>query len=83
LSPAEGRTGDRIVPQPGQKNQSQNSSIRHFSKAMMTSWGDTTEEDETSREEEATVALMAKSESYLDNEPVDSLSQLMEKVMWS
>jgi len=38
------------------------------------------EEDETSREEEAVVALMARSESDSDDEPIDSLSQLKEKV---
>jgi len=43
-------------------------------------WGDTMEEDETSREEEAIVALMARSESDSDKEPMDSLSQLREKV---
>ena len=38
------------------------------------------EEDETSGEEEAAVALMARSESDSDDEPIDSLSQLKEKV---
>ena len=45
-------------------------------------WGDTTEEDETSGEEAAAavVALMARSKTYSDDEPVDSLSQHKEKV---
>jgi len=47
---------------------------------MMAAWGDTSEEDEASEEEEATVTLMAKSESESDVEPVESLSQLKKKV---
>ena len=46
----------------------------------MAAWGDTSEEDEASEEEEAVVALMAKSESESDVEPVESLSQLKRKV---
>jgi len=46
---------------------------------MMAVWGDTTEEDEASKEEEAAVTLMAKSESKSDVELVDSLSQLKER----
>jgi len=47
---------------------------------MMAAWGDTSEEDDASEEEEATVVLMAKSESESDCEPVESLSQLKDKV---
>ena len=47
---------------------------------MLAAWGDTTEEDEASEEKEAAVALMARSESDSDIEPVKSLSQLKEKV---
>ena len=47
---------------------------------MLAAWGDTTEEDEASEEEEATVALMARIESDSDIEPMESLSQLKEKV---
>jgi len=47
---------------------------------MFAAWGDTTEEDEALEEEEAAVALMARSESDLDDETVDSLAQLKEKV---
>jgi len=38
------------------------------------------EEDETSGEEEAVVVLMARSKLDLEDEPVDSLSQLKQKV---
>ena len=46
----------------------------------MLAWGDTTEQDEAFEEEEAAVALMARSESNSDDEPVDNLTQLKEKV---
>ena len=41
---------------------------------MMAAWGETSEEDEASQDEEATAALMARSESELDFQPVESLS---------
>ena len=47
---------------------------------MLAAWGETTEDDEVSEDEEATVVLMAMSESDLDDEPVDSQSQLKGKV---
>jgi len=47
---------------------------------MLAAWGDTTKDDEASEEEEVTVALMARSESDSDNEPLESLAQLKEKV---
>ena len=47
---------------------------------MLAALGDTTEDDEASEEEEAAVALMAKSESDSDDEPLESLAQLKEKV---
>jgi len=48
---------------------------------MMAAWGETLEEDETSQEEEeAAIALMARSESESNVEPVESLSQLKDKV---
>ena len=54
---------------------------------MLSAWGETTEDDEASEEEEkeeeeeeADVALMARSETHLDDEPLDSLAQLKEKV---
>jgi len=46
---------------------------------MLAAWGDTTEDDEASEEEKA-IALMARSESDSDDEPLDSLAQLKEKV---
>jgi len=60
--------------------QFQNNSARHFSRAMLAAWVNTTEEDEASEEDEAAAALMAKSELDSDDEPVDSLAQLKEKV---
>jgi len=60
--------------------QAGNSSARHFSRAMRTAWGDSTEEDEGTEEEDVAVALMAKSDSDSDDEPLDSLAQLKDKV---
>jgi len=39
---------------------------------MMVAWGDTSEEDKASEEEEAVTTLMARSESQSDFEPVES-----------
>jgi len=47
---------------------------------MLAAWGDSIEDDEASEEEEFVVALMARSESNLDEEPLESLAQLKEKV---
>jgi len=47
---------------------------------MLLAWGDSTEDDEASEEEEVIVALMARSESDSDDEPLESLAQLKEKV---
>ena len=47
---------------------------------MLAAWGDTTEDDEASEEEEDAIALMSRSESDSDDEPLDSLAQLKEKV---
>jgi len=47
---------------------------------MLATWGDTIEDDKASEEEEAVVALMARSESDLDDKPLDSLAQLKEGV---
>jgi len=47
---------------------------------MLAAWGDTTEDDEAYEEEEAAVALIACSESDSDDEPLESLAQLKEKV---
>jgi len=47
---------------------------------MLATWGDTIEDDEASKEEEAAVALMAKSRLDSNDEPLDSLAQLKEKV---
>jgi len=47
---------------------------------MLGAWGDSTEEDEGTEEEDAVLALMARSESDQDDEPLDSLAQLKDKV---
>ena len=51
-----------------------NSSARRFSKVMLAAWGDTTKDDEASKEEETAVALIASSESESNDEPLDSLA---------
>ena len=57
------------------RKQARNSSGRRFSKAMFAAQGDSTEE-----EEEAAVALMARSDLDSDDEPLDSLAQLKDKL---
>jgi len=47
---------------------------------MLAAWGDTTEDDKASEEEEAAIALMARSESDSNDEPLDSLTQPKEQV---
>jgi len=47
---------------------------------MLAAWGDSTKEDEGTKEEDAAVALMAWSESDSKDEPLKSLTQLKEKV---
>jgi len=42
--------------------------------------GDSTEEEEGTEEEEVAVAFMARSDSDSDDEPLDSLAQLKDKV---
>jgi len=41
---------------------------------MLAAWGDTAEDYEASDEEKVAVALMARSESDLDDEPLESLA---------
>ena len=62
------------------RKQAGNSSARCFSRAMPAGWGDSTEEDEETEEEDAVVALIARSDSGSDDEPLDSLAQLKDKV---
>jgi len=57
-----------------------NSYGRRFSRAMLTAWGDSTEEAVGTEEEDAVVALMARSDSDSDDEPIDSLAQPKDKV---
>ena len=45
---------------------------------MLAAWGDSTEDEEGTEEEDAAVALMARSDSDSDDEPMDSLSQFKE-----
>ena len=40
---------------------------------MLAAWGDSTEEDEGTEEEDAVVALIARSDSDSDDEPLDNL----------
>ena len=47
---------------------------------MLAAWGDSTEEEDEIEEKKAAVALMAKSDLELDEEPLDSLALLKEKV---
>jgi len=48
---------------------------------MMAAWGDTSEEDEASEEEAAVAAaLMVRSETHSNFEPVESLPQHKDKV---
>ena len=57
-----------------------NSFFRCFSRAMLAAWEDSTEQDEETEKEDAAVALMARSDSDSDDEPLDSLAQLKDKV---
>ena len=50
---------------------------------MLAAWGDSTKEDEGTEEEDAAVALLARSDSNSDDEPLDSLAQLKNKVRGS
>jgi len=45
---------------------------------MLAAWGDSTEEEEGTEEEEAAVALMARSDLESDEESLDGLDQLKE-----
>jgi len=47
---------------------------------MLAAWGNSTEDDEASEEEGVAVALMARSESDSDDEPLERLAQPKEKV---
>ena len=47
---------------------------KQFTKAIMVAWGDTSEEEEDSQDGEEAVALMARRESDLDLDLIDSLS---------
>ena len=46
---------------------------------MLAAWEDSTEEGEGTKEEDAAIALMARSDSNSDDEPLDSLAQLQDK----
>ena len=58
-----------------------NNSGKRFARAMMAAWGDSSDEEEGSGEEqEGTVALMARNESDADEESEDCLIELKNKV---
>ena len=61
-------------------NRSADSSARRLSRAMLAARGDSTEDDEATEKEDAILALMARSDSDSDDEPLDSLAQLKDKV---
>jgi len=67
-------------PRKQGKKQAGNSSGRRFSRAMLAAWRDSTEEEEGTEEEEAAVALMARSDSESNEESLDSLDELKEQV---
>ena len=56
------------------KRPQQSCCLKHFGKAMMAAWGETSEQEEDSQEEEVAEALMARSESESNLESVESLS---------
>jgi len=62
------------------RKQAGNSSARRFSKAMLAAWEDSTEEGEGTKEEDAAIALMAKGNSDSNDQPLDRLAQLKDKV---
>ena len=62
------------------REQGGNSSAKRFSRAMLVAWGDSTDDEEGTEEEDATIALMARSDSDSDDEPLDNLAQLKDKV---
>ena len=47
---------------------------------MLVAWEDSIKDDEGTKEEDATLALMAISDSESDDESLDSLAQLKDKV---
>ena len=47
---------------------------------MLAAWRDSTEKDEGTEEDDAAVALMARSDFDSDDEPLNSLAQLKDKV---
>ena len=47
---------------------------------MLAAWGDSTKKEDETEEEEAAVALMAKSDTEFDDESLDRLDQLKNKV---
>jgi len=65
----------RTVPKPWQDGTTEQL-LKRFGKAMMVAWDETLEEEEDSQEEEVVEALMARSESELDLESIESLSHL-------
>jgi len=71
---------DAEPPKKQGRKRAGNSSSRRFTRAMLAAWGDSTEEEEGSEEEEEAVALMARSETDSDEESIESLNRLKNKV---
>jgi len=55
------------------RKQDRNSSGKRFTMAMLTTWGDSTDQEEGLEEEEEVGALMARSETDLEEESIESL----------
>jgi len=60
--------------QNGGKKPQLSSSAKWFTKAMVAAWGETSEEEDSSQDEAATLVLMARSESKVDLESDESMS---------
>ena len=63
------------------RKQGGNSSGKRFTRVMLAAWGDSTDEEEGLEEEEEAVALMARSDTDLDEESSESLDQLKNKIL--
>jgi len=69
-----------VLPKKQFRKQGGNSSGKRFTRTMLATWGDSTDEDEGSEEEEEGIALMARSETNSDEESSESLIRLKNKV---
>jgi len=62
------------------RKQGGTSSEKRFTRAMLVAWEDSTDDEERSEEEAEAIALMARSETYSDEESSDSLIRLKNKI---